>query len=235
MSVKPHIVFTRVPDWAAMSRLTEWGWQISAHDFIRKQINIPEQIGPESIYNNIALTSRTGVEAFLVLLNQLHPDRDAYRIFCLGQATQQAVLKGGLRVQATAPNAAALADEILKQSDIHAVTHICGNRRRDELSAKLKSAGVEVLDVVAYRTEMTPIALTRPYDAIVFFSPSAVDSFLSQNTLTDIPCFCIGETTEAHARQKGYTRTFTPDVPSQAALLKILYDYYSNPSVHAKE
>jgi uroporphyrinogen-III synthase len=235
MSVKPHIVFTRVPDKVVTSQLTERGWRISAHDFISKQIRIPENIFPDSIHKNIALTSQSGVEAFLMLLNQLQLDRETYRIFCIEQATQQAALQGGLKVQGTAPNATSLADEILKYPDIHCVTHICSNRRRDELSVKLKSKGVEVQDLVAYRTELTPLALNRSYDAIVFFSPSAVDSFLSQNTLLDIPCVCIGKTTESHARQNGYTRTFTPDTPSEAALLEVLFDYFSNPSVHVKE
>ncbi|HMQ01264.1 MAG TPA: uroporphyrinogen-III synthase [Cyclobacteriaceae bacterium] len=235
MNVKPHIVFTREPGVAATSMFSELGWQVTAHDFISKQISIPEHIVPDLIHKHIVITSQTGVEAFLVLLNQFQLDREAYNVFCIEQATQQAALKGGLKVQATAPNAAALADEILKHTDIHAVTHICSNRRRDELSVKLKSAGIKVQDFVAYRTEPTPVLFNEPYDAIVFFSPSAIDSFLSQNTLVDIPCFCIGKTTETHARQKGYTMTFTPDVPSEEALLKTLFDYFSNSSIHVKE
>ena len=32
-------------------------------------------------------------------------------------------------------------------------------------------------------------------DAILFFSPSGIESYLKDNTITDEKCFCIGTTT----------------------------------------
>jgi len=35
----------------------------------------------------------------------------------------------------------------------------------------------------------------KRFDGILFFSPSAVESYLKSNTIKDEMCFCIGETT----------------------------------------
>ena len=39
-------------------------------------------------------------------------------------------------------------------------------------------------------------------DAILFFSPSAVESYFKLNTIKDETCFCIGETTAETLEKK---------------------------------
>jgi len=233
MIKKPHIVSTRKLTSNKVAELEKQGWKFTQHDFIRKIIEVPADCKKESIQQNIVLTSKSGVEAFLKVSNELNLDLKAYTIYCISHATQESAINAGLSVQASAPNASSLADEILKDKTIRAVTHVCGNRRLNELSEKLNQAGLNVQDLIAYRTEFTPVAIDQPYDGIMFFSPSAVDSFLSVNTLQTVPCFCIGQTTGNHAKQKGYPLVYSPDAPTEEAILNVLTNYFHKTPAHA--
>ena len=229
----PHIISTRKLNSNQVIELIEKGWTFTQHDFICKVIDIPPRLNRESIQKNIVLTSKSGVGAFLAIAKKLQLDITAFAVHCISQATRETAQAGGLHVQLSAPNASALADEIIKDKSIQSVTHLCSNLRREELSNKLKAANVHVYDLVAYRTEFTPVAIDMSYDAILFFSPSAVDSFLSSNALKSVPCFCIGQTTAQHAKQKGYSLVHAPDAPSEEALLNLLTDYFYKTPAHA--
>lgn len=235
MSANVHIVSTRTLASESVRRLIDFGWRLSVHDFITKRLVIPENLSGESISKNVVLTSQTGVEAFLQIISQLRLDKLAYSVFCIDQVTLKSARDAGLSVKASAPHAAALAAEILFAKEVRKVTHLCSNRRRDELSEKLKSSGVTVLDVVAYQTDLTPVKIESSYDAVVFFSPSAIDSFLLLNPFVDVPCFCIGKTTESHARKTNYTETFVPEISREETLIDLLIHHFSNTSVHVKE
>lgn len=235
MSSLPHIVSTRK---LTSDKIIEWqagGWKFTSHDFISKVIDIPADLNPPSIHKHVVLTSMTGVKSFIQLINQLQLDISAYDVYCLSRGTKEYALASGLNIKSTALHASALADEILKDVEVKEVTHVSSNLRRNELSEKLINAGVVVHNVIAYRTEFTPVVIDHSYDAIIFFSPSAVDSFLSINALQQVPCFCIGKTTADHAEQKGYQHTYIPDAPSEEILLKTIVTHYSKNPAHVKE
>ena len=62
---------------------------------------------------------------------------------------------------------------------------------------------VNVQELTVYRTEWTPLSIRTPYDAIVFFSTSAVDSFLINNKLDpEMPFFTLGKTTATYLKKK---------------------------------
>ena len=46
-----------------------------------------------------------------------------------------------------------------------------------------------------YTTSLTPKKINSELDGILFFSPSAVSSYLKENILSNEICFCIGTTT----------------------------------------
>ncbi len=146
-------------------------------------------------------TSKNAVLAFEQIVNAEVP----WKIFCIGQSTKKFVAKvfGEEKIVDTADNASELADIILKDGEIKRVIFFCGKIRREELPEKLKSAEIELKEIVVYETLETPQKISRKhYDGILFFSPSAVKSFFSLNKLNDeIQIFAIGKTT-ADAIQK---------------------------------
>jgi len=226
MSRSLHIVATRKLTSAKVDELKAKGWKFTDHDFISKLIHVPADLQEQSIHRHVVLTSITGVKAFLEIARQLHLDTDNYQVYCISRGTKEYASALGLNIKSSAPNASSLADEILKDVEVKEVTHVCSNLRRSELSDKLIYSGVAVYDVIAYRTEFTPVNIDNFYDAIIFFSPSAVDSFLSLNSLRQVPCFCLGKTTADYARQEGYQHTYIPEAPSEDILLKTVINYF---------
>lgn len=226
MKSVPHIVSTRRLTSGKVDELKKSGWKFTDHDFISKLIHIPADLQAQAICKYVVLTSITGVRAFLEITRQLQLDTDHYQVYCISRGTREYASASGLDIKSSAPNAFALANEILKDVEVKEVTHVSSNLRRDELSDKLNRAGVTVHDVIAYHTEFTPISIDHSYDAIIFFSPSAVDSFLSLNPLLQVPCFCLGKTTGDYAKQEGYHHTHIPEAPSEDILLKTIINYF---------
>jgi uroporphyrinogen-III synthase len=235
MTKRPQIISTRKLSPALLEKLECMDMNCTFHDFVHKQITMPALLEKDNIQQYIVLTSKNGVMAFLQIVNEWKLNLSDYKVFSISEATKKLALAAGMQLTASTANAVALADEILKHKDIKVLTHICSNRRRDELSEKLKKAGVTVHDLIAYCTEFTPLKITHNYDAILFFSPSAVDSFLSVNSMHQANCFCIGQTTANHAKQKGYQHTYIAATPSEDALVQELINHYAKTTAHAKE
>ncbi len=120
-------------------------------------------------------------------------EKNNWKIFCIGNTTRKLVKEifGEKNIAGTADNASALADSIIESASIKNIVFFSGNQRRDELPEKLKKNHIKVEEIVVYKTIETPELLTKSYDAILFFSPSAVQSFFSKNTISDsTPNFC---------------------------------------------
>jgi uroporphyrinogen-III synthase len=235
MSATPHIVSTRMLTSERLIDLQTKGWKFTQHDFISKVIHVPDTLTADQIHKHVVLTSITGVKSFLQIAAQLHLNSLDFVIYCISRGTKEYAAANGLTIKSTGINAAALADEILKDAEVKAVTYVSSNLRRNELTDKLSKAGVKVHEVTAYRTDFTPLLVNASYDALVFFSPSAVDSFLSCNSLQQVPCFCIGKTTGDYARLKGYHTMYTAEAPSEDFLLQTIINFYSKSPAHVKE
>ncbi len=66
-------------------------------------------------------------------------NRPSWKVFCLGNTTRKLVKKffGEDAVAGFAENADNLSKKILQNSSIQNITFFCGDKRRDELPAKL--------------------------------------------------------------------------------------------------
>jgi len=151
-----------------------------------------------------------------------------WSIFCIGAATRRLVETkfGPDSIAGTAPSAAALADVILEHHPSE-VFFFCGDQRREELPEKLTTAGVRVHEIIVYRTTQTTHKITEPYDGIVFFSPSAVHSFFSINTLPEkTTTFAIGTTTADTIHTYVNNPVITSASPEKEALVRHVIDYF---------
>jgi uroporphyrinogen-III synthase len=167
---------------------------------------------------NIALTSANAVDS---LNNYMHFSDNYlvvdWKIFCLSGKTKQAVLNALLlrkNIVSDASNATELANKIIAKG-IKEIVFFCSDKRRDELPTALKNANIKVHEVVIYETTETPITVANDFDAILFFSPSGVQSFFSANELNkNSVCFAIGRTTAtsiATFTQNKIINSITPD------------------------
>lgn len=175
-------------------------------------------------------TSSNAVVAVKKYLNEYVNHRpQQWKIFCLSGKTKEALAKNEDlfgTIEATASSAAELAKRIIENGSTELV-FFCGDRRREELPIILQEAGVHVQEVVVYEVEETPVVATEDFEAILFFSPSAVQSFFSLNQLQkDVVCFAIGQTTANSIANFVGNRVIVSELPSQERMLSLVHTYF---------
>lgn len=151
----------------------------------------------------------------------------AWKVYCTSGNTKDLV-SGFLTKQiiATADNAGKLAHEIIKD-EVKEITFLCGDQRRDELPVMLEQAGIRMEEIIVYKTVLAPVKAGEAFNAVLFFSPSAVNSFFCANQLNDsCVCFAIGATTAAEIRNHYYGTVVTANEPSQESMAVALINYY---------
>ncbi|MDB5232223.1 MAG: uroporphyrinogen-III synthase [Chitinophagaceae bacterium] len=209
------------------------GFDIIEKEFIQSEfLNIEERISKTIPYLDreayVVFTSANAVEA-LVLFPREYARTAKWKIFCLsGKTLQEVAIKFvETQVMATAKNAADLADEIIKRN-INEVIFFCGNRRRDDLPDKLKNAGIVIREEVLYLTNENPERVTTPFDGILFYSPSGVESFFSVNQLYgNTRCFAIGKTTERALHEAGIENVILSDEPEVETVVNSAIHYFN--------
>lgn len=150
-----------------------------------------------------------------------------WNAFCLNGATREAAIQilSEAQIIDTAPNATELAAKIIAHNPKQ-VVFFCGNQRRDELPHLLKAAGIEVTEIIVYETIATPVLATGSFDAVLFFSPSAVKSFFSANTLKkETACIAIGDTTATALSEYTNNKVIISEAPTQQKMLESAWHY----------
>lgn len=175
----------------------------------------------------VVFTSIHAVEVVKAELDGIVPP---WKIFCTGGVTKEALLEifAEDNIIATAKNAGNLAEKILQHPEITEVFFFCSKQRLNDLPETLAAAGVAVNEKIVYQTVGTPIAIEKDYDAILFFSPSAVHSFFSMNTLPlTTTLFSIGKTTTATIESYCGNEVVTSQWPGESTLIDLVIEYYS--------
>jgi len=177
----------------------------------------------------------TSSNAVLALKKYLHEYVDSFeikwKIFSLSGKTKEVLEENagtfGTIID-TAEDSKNLAEKIVN-TKIREVIFFCGNKRREELPGILKKAGVQVYEVIVYETVETPVVATDDMDAILFFSPSAVQSFFSVNQLkNNTVCFAIGQTTANSIASLTNNKIFISKMPNQQVLLQEVINYFKS-------
>lgn len=178
---------------------------------------------------DIVFTSVNAVHAF----NQYMHEGNAYsiinwKIFCLSGKTREAVINAGYlenNIIDVAKDASSLAKKIIDHK-IEEIIFFAGNKRRDELPSLLNQAGIKVHEVILYETVEAPKIITGNFDAILFFSPSAVKSFFSVNEIKrNTVCFAVGQTTADCISGFTSNKIITSEFPSQEMMLSSVNSY----------
>ena len=168
------------------------GFSVIEADFISiKNINADLS----TVRDNLILTSQNAV--FSVLESQSVVGLKSHPCFCVGSKTSALLGANGFNVIASADSASELADLIISGYAERSFTFFSGNIRRDELPEMLSKNRIDFNEITVYETLSNPKKINAAADAILFFSPSGVESFCQMNQIESQLCFCIGETTAA--------------------------------------
>ena len=147
------------------------------------------------INDNLIFTSQNAVQSFL--LDPKSEDLKTKNVFCVGLKTKILLSESGFNVIAYTGYAADLAEIITLIYANESYTIFSGNLRRETLPEALKEAKVKFNEIQVYETTLTPQKIETSVDAIMFFSPSAIESYLKENKIKNETCFCIGTTTSS--------------------------------------
>ena len=150
---------------------------------------------------------------------------ECWKVYCIGDTAGRRF--GENSIAGKASTAKELAEEIMRTHKGPEVYFFCGDKRRDELPELLRKEGFTVHEITVYRTIATPHRLTGKFDAIAFFSPSAVDSFFSANEPpAGKPLFAIGETTAEAIRSRCDNLTLVGARPDKEELIRLMIEYF---------
>ena len=147
------------------------------------------------INDNLIFTSQNAVQSFL--LDPKSEDLKTKNVFCVGLKTKILLSESGFNVIAYTGYAADLAEIITLIYANESYTFFSGNLRRETLPEALKEAKVKFNEIQVYETTLTPQKIETSVDAIMFFSPSGIESYLKENKIKNETCFCIGTTTSS--------------------------------------
>lgn len=146
------------------------------------------------INDNFIFTSKNAIKS---LLKKSHVDSlKSKECFCVGEKTKIYLEKNGFKVVDFATDASTLAEIIVEKHSNKKFTFFSGTIRKDILPKKLIENDVAFNEVKVYKTVLQPKNMVLEINAILFFSPSAVESYLQKNKIENqTTCFCIGNTT----------------------------------------
>tara|TARA_B100000767_G_scaffold271390_1_gene296939 strand:- start:12397 stop:13068 length:672 start_codon:yes stop_codon:yes gene_type:complete len=114
--------------------------------------------------------------------------------YCVGEKTKRLLVDKGLKVPHFEENSSNLANFIVKSDRNAHFLFFCGNERRADLETQLKKNKINIDVIEVYKTLLKPKAVEL-FDAVLFYSPSGVKSFLKDNKVDESICICIGPTT----------------------------------------
>lgn len=205
---KIHILSTKILSPIQKQELIKADFEVTEADFIKTE---NKKIDLKEVNDNLIFTSQNAVNSVFQ-----HADLEKLKsknVFCVGLKTKIVLSEAGFNVVAYTGYASDLAEIITLIYSSESFTFFSGNLRRETLPVALKEAGVKFNEIKVYETTLTPHKMKTKTDAILFFSPSGVESYLKENTIKNENCFCIGETT-ASALDKITKNIIVADQPS---------------------
>ncbi len=177
-----------------------------------------------NIHQNLIFTSQNAVLSLLqnpnweTLLNK--------PVFCVGLKTKELLTEKGFEVVAFTGYAADLAEIISLVYATETYTFFTGSLRRDVLPNTLQKNQIIFNEIEVYETTLVPKKINTKINGILFFSPSAVESYLQLNTIQDEICFCIGESTSEALESRNINNIIIAEKPAVQNVINEIIAYY---------
>lgn len=177
------------------------------------------------VNHNLIFTSQNAVQSILE-----HPEAEDLKnknVFCVGLKTKIVLSENGFNVIAYTGYAEDLAAIISLIYAKETFTFFSGNLRREVLPKTLKENGITFNEIEVYETNLISKKATIKPDGILFFSPSAVESYLKLNTIKNEICFCIGATTATVLENKKIKNIVIASTPSIENVIAATIEHYN--------
>ena len=185
-----QILSTKILTEIQKKALLDANFSVIDADFIQTK---SQDFELNEIQDNLIFTSQNAAQS--VLLHPKSNELKSKNVFCVGLKTKALLEENGFNVIVYVDYASDLAEIITLIYSNESYTFFSGNLRKETLPKALKEAKITFNEIQVYETTLTPQKIKSPVEAILFFSPSGVESYLKENTIKKELCFCIGETT----------------------------------------
>ncbi|PIF69841.1 uroporphyrinogen-III synthase [Flavobacterium plurextorum] len=220
MAKSIQILSTKILSPVQKQELTKAGIEVIEADFIKTE-NKPFEL--KNLNESLIFTSQNAVRS--VLSDPKSEELKNKNVYCVGLKTKILLSENGFNVVAYTGYAADLAEIITLIYRNESYTFFSGNLRRDTLPTALKDAEIKLNEIQVYETSLQPQKIKSAIDAILFYSPSGVESYLKENTIKKEICFCIGETT-AEALHKITKNIIIADQPTVEDVIEDVINEY---------
>jgi uroporphyrinogen-III synthase len=204
--------------------LTDAGFHLTEYEAIKIHFN---EFELTEGFDYFIFTSQNAVRAFLKHKLNFYKEKElALGCFCVGEKTKLLLEQNGQKVLKTTQNASDLGHFISKYYKNESFLFFCGNRRINDLPDILLNNEIRFEEIEVYQTILKPHHFSEPFDGVLFYSPSGVKSFISENGLGTSTVFCIGDTTAREA-EKYADSIVVADTPSVENLMKKVILHYN--------
>ena len=197
------------------NRLIQTGVSYSCWDFIT---STPKSFDVNPEDKSFIFSSQNAVKS---VFNQFRFSGN--NCYCVGEKTQKLLKENGQKVIKMAKNSSILVDFILKNAKNESFLFFTGNQRMPVIEAAFAQENKTLEVIETYTTIAQPKAMGN-FDAVLFYSPSGVESYMQNNTLDHSISFAIGETTALHL-QKYTNNIITATQPTVEHLIAAVRKY----------
>ena len=195
---------------------------VASEDFIKISPNRIPSAHLKKEIRNVIITSQNAVDA---LLKNIEAGELRFKnIYCVGLKTKRLIEERIGTVKHNERNAKKLAGHLVEFMEGLEVTYFCGNLRMDDLPKILRENNLQVDEVEIYQTIYSPVEVDKNVEGVLFFSPSAIASYLLKNAPDKI-AYCIGETTATEAR-KHFKKVKVAKIPIAESIVDLVNGNY---------
>ena len=171
---------------------------------------------------NVIITSKNAVESLTTNYSAI--ELQFKNIYCVGRRTKRLVENKIGKVTHTENNAKKLAEYLVEYMEGTEATYFCSDIRLDALPTILSENNLKVNEIEAYQTKYDGVKVNESVEAVMFYSPSTVESFTQKNN-KEVIAFCIGETTAAEAK-KHFDDVRVAKVPTVESVIELVNEHY---------
>ncbi|MBG6109175.1 uroporphyrinogen-III synthase [Flavobacterium sp. CG_23.5] len=154
-------------------------------------------------------------------------------VFCVGIKTKDLLELNGFKVDVYMDYASELAEIITLIYNKESYTFLSGNLRKETLPQALKNEGITFNEIEVYQTKLAPFKISdqEKFDGILFFSPSGVESYLTNNKIKNEICFCVGNTTAKTLELNKVKNIVIAETPTIEEVIEEVIEYYKTEGI----
>lgn len=181
----------------------------------------------DSLYDDMPVIF-TSIQAVKWGVINIAIEQNERKVYCVGEKVANAVKiwQPNWLVCGVADNAESLLP-FFKNCHLQKALLLCGSMRLDIIPAEMKRLGIVLKEVKVYITKLLHKNVDEAYNGVLFFSPSAVDSFFKVNRVDyDCTLFAIGGTTASAIRKYCTNNIVMADKPDKIKLLDLVVSYF---------